>query len=179
MLIIFPSIAFAETAEISVDCNTSKKKNENVTCEVKANFSYGINAIDYEFSYDESKFTYVGFEADKAWEAMVEGNSFTLLSTDEHQGEFRLGTLTFKAKEKKANPNVKNIKIEVSDSEYNAIDVLNESNNVKDDNKIELKKATTSKNHLIYDIIIIIVVLVAILIMMGLVIIRVIRSDTK
>ncbi len=180
LLLIFPSIAFADTAEVTVDCPNSKKKNEIIECEVKGNFSYGVSAMDYEFSYDTDKFTFEGFEADSTWEAIVDETSIALLCEKDHFNEFRMGKLKFKAKEKNANPNVKNKRLSVSDSDMNAIDIIDETNeNVNEEKKFELKKATTSNNKLIYDIIIIIVVIVILLIMMGLVIIKIIRSDTK
>ena len=178
-LLIFPSIAFAETAEIKVECPNSNKKKEKITCEVKANFSYEINAIDYKFSYNDKEFTFIEFKPEEGWELLGEGTNIGLLTTENQKGEFRIGTMIFEAKVKNANPNVKNERISVSDSEFNNIDVLDETNNVNESKKYNLKKATTSNNHLKYDIIIIIVVIVVLIIMMGLVIYKIIRSDTK
>ena len=178
-MFIFPSIAFAETAEVTADCPNSKKKDEIIECEVKGNFSYGISAMDYEFSYDTEKFSFEGFEADTTWEAIVDETSIALLCEEDHINEFRMGKIKFKAKAKNANPNVKTKTLSVSDSDMNAIDIITEEN-VNENKKNELKKATTtSNNKMIYDIIIIIVVIVILLIMMGLVIIKIIRSDTK
>ena len=179
LLLIFPSIAFAETAEVTVECPNSKKKKETITCDIKANFSYEINGVDYSFSYDEDKFAFIEFKPANNWESMGSDTNIGILTTENQKGEFRLGTLTFEAKVKNANPNVVNTRLSVSDKDFNNIDILNETNNVKESKKYNLKKATTSNNKIMYDIIIIIVVIVLLIIMMGLVIFKVIRSDTK
>jgi len=93
-LLCFPFIVWADT--ISINCPAEVIKDNDFSCDIIGNSQNDIMSLKTNVSVTEG-LSFVGFIPNSVWQGNMIDNRISLYTADDVTGEFRLGTIKYKA----------------------------------------------------------------------------------
>ena len=129
LMVMIPINAKALKGSIKIECNKRKYKiNETATCKIKGisnEDSYSVSARIKNF---KSGVVTMDFKTDKGWQGIGDDGNIQLYTDKGKKGEFNIGVLTIKPKNKSAK--IKDLSIIIDDIVYS--DTKGKEFNVKE-----------------------------------------------
>ena len=156
IILVFPSFVYALDNTVTVECDTTNKKNDIVKCLIKGKTSSELSALEYSFILDEYS-TVDKFEKDSSFEGNYVNDVIYLYRGENIKGEFNVGTLYLKVSKKNHTPKVKHKKIIFYDGNYKKNILVDNKEDVNTKENNTHIKSNTSNKILICGIIILIV----------------------
>lgn len=151
---LFPVSVFATNNNITVECPTEIKKDEEITCVVKAKSDIPLVSIELEYKLPEG-IKQINQEIDSSWEGKAKENAFYLY-TNKGKSDFNLGTITLKSTKEYKNVELIIEKHVIGDTNYEEHIIIDKT----DVNNVETKKEkeTEEKNNIFKYVIIIMII---------------------